>query len=1111
MADMGSIYVTLGMRMTGIANAQRTMLDALKRIEKQAELTNARLAVLEKQAKATASGVGKSFQQIPVGAEAATTAIDKMTASIFRSAQRWRTFGYLATLTMTAPMVLAGKAALDTAGEFDFAMNKMVGLVGLSKGAVEGLRKELLKMAPIIGQTPQALAEAAYFATSAGFKDVGDALSIIETGAKMASAGMGTAADNTKVLVFAMNAYRASGMTATKAGDIFTAAVREGAIETEGFATAMQSVLPIASRMGVGLEQLAGAMAAMSLQGASAANSAVYLKGMLNSLLKIKPTNQAGKALAAMGVNAQDLYDELKKPNGLMNVLMKLQDLSNKSTGNIFLKQIFTDIRAMTGALSLLGENLKYNQYVMDQVAKAGGDVAFAFGAVQDQIKFFRNQMKATGDVIKIEFGEVLAKVVLPVLNKWLERIKRLLDAFTEMSPMLQRVIIKVLGLVAAIGPLALIVSVLKYAYGGFFSFFGKRIALMRSLVKGLKGEIIGLSAVAKTSPWLANLGNTVSLKATTAGGWAALAKNVGKAALSFGRMAGPVALMATGLVAGTIKLFKYSNQIKEVAKNNDIFNKSMVEVGGVMMKFNELAMSDISNMSFLEMIKAQETARKVWKDSYDMILQYQKNIETGAGSKRLNKKAMKEENEQLMLSKNLYEALGAAIARYVQTEMNIERKTLADAIKADADALQEIIDTMNESITSAKEMDKVHKAVGKSFDLNAKLADIYFDAIEKLVSGDHKLKFESPEVQKIVKDLKALGIDFTKVDTIVENFNQDLKAIGIKKSLLPNFDADTAKLQLFERQINKVLDEVMKRPGMIATDEDKKQLAEYVKGMEEAQRAIDAIEDTKLLKFLNAQSAAFGGVENQVEVLNGQLQIAERKLRQIGENEGFSENFKRQAESVNQLRESVRRLNQEADLQYLIDMNNAMKTSGAYMNLLDGLMSAMEEELQRMSRAGLGATQMFQDMATKLKTLSVMKTALEELQNAFYSVFRDLLDGGKNFSDIMIGLFKDMIAKIMSELAMHALFKIIMTIATSGVGAGAGSVLVARGGVVPQGYPNDSYPALLTSGETVLPKKLTPDRFKSDDDWSGQVVFEIGQDKLVGILQKAVKKNSIY
>jgi len=31
----------------------------------------------------------------------------------------------------------------------------------------------------------------------------------------------------------------------------------------------------------------------------------------------------------------------------------------------------------------------------------------------------------------------------------------------------------------------------------------------------------------------------------------------------------------------------------------------------------------------------------------------------------------------------------------------------------------------------------------------------------------------------------------------------------------------------------------------------------------------------------------------------------------------------------------------------------------------------------------------------------------------------------------------------------------------------------MAKGGIVPPGYPNDSYPAMLTSGETVLPKGL--------------------------------------
>ena len=34
----------------------------------------------------------------------------------------------------------------------------------------------------------------------------------------------------------------------------------------------------------------------------------------------------------------------------------------------------------------------------------------------------------------------------------------------------------------------------------------------------------------------------------------------------------------------------------------------------------------------------------------------------------------------------------------------------------------------------------------------------------------------------------------------------------------------------------------------------------------------------------------------------------------------------------------------------------------------------------------------------------------------------------------------------------------------------------VDRGGIVPGGYPNDSYPALLTSGEMVVPAKRLPE-----------------------------------
>ena len=64
----------------------------------------------------------------------------------------------------------------------------------------------------------------------------------------------------------------------------------------------------------------------------------------------------------------------------------------------------------------------------------------------------------------------------------------------------------------------------------------------------------------------------------------------------------------------------------------------------------------------------------------------------------------------------------------------------------------------------------------------------------------------------------------------------------------------------------------------------------------------------------------------------------------------------------------------------------------------------------------------------------------------------------------------------------------------------------MAEGGIVPPGYPKDTYPALLTSGEEVLPARKS-----KDDMMGGEVVFKIHQDELWGVLKKKESVNANF
>ena len=443
--DLGTLTVTLGVDASGLLTAQMAV---------------------DRLAKTTATAATKANASL---ASVATT--------IGTVSQKFRTFGYLASSMLTVPIVMAGKAVTKMAMEFEFSMSKIESLVGISSEQVNKWKDDILEMSKTTAVSPLKLAESLYFVTSAGFKSA-EALKITEMAAKGSMVGMGEAAGIADMLTSAMNAYRESGLTAARAMDIFTAAVREGKIEPEKFVSSIGSVLPIAAEVGATLEDVTGAMAAMSLSGASAANASTYLRNVLQKLMD--PSVGVQQVMAEMGTSSAQLTSMIRD-KGLLATLAYLRDLTEEYGTKM--TDLFPNIRALIGALNLTGQNYEYNKTVIDSVINSTGDFNKAAEIAAKTMKVqFANAMDRV-IVAGIKLGEKVGPALVVLLEYLAKKVEELTEWFTSLNEAAQQTVLVTAAVLAALGPLSLIISLVGYTVQGLVTGFGFLIVVASKFV----------------------------------------------------------------------------------------------------------------------------------------------------------------------------------------------------------------------------------------------------------------------------------------------------------------------------------------------------------------------------------------------------------------------------------------------------------------------------------------------------------------------------------------------------------------------------------------------------------------------------------------------------
>ena len=402
-------------------------------------------------------------QAIAAGVSRSATDIGRTLGNIGQNLSRT---GRSLTTNLTLPILAAGAAVTHFALDFDTTMRRVVGLTDVTQEEIGDVREAILALGPAVGKGPQELGEAFYFIASAGFK-ANEALEVLETSAKASAAGLGDTQTIAQVLGGVINAYGRENITAARAADILTEAVSQGTAEASGLASVIGNVVPGAAALGVSFDQVTAAMAGMTLTGVGVEESATSLIQIFASLLK--PTTQAEDALRGMGLSSAELRRQLREEG----LLATLRTLEERFAGNeTAAAAVFGNIRALRGVTALLTLDSEQLNAVFAKVEDSVGRLGEAYDETegpQRELDRAMAEMQATA----IELGQDVLPLVVDVFKELAAGARELGTWWRSLDDDTKKQIVQWLALVAALGPVLLIVGKIVSVFGALFRAVG--------------------------------------------------------------------------------------------------------------------------------------------------------------------------------------------------------------------------------------------------------------------------------------------------------------------------------------------------------------------------------------------------------------------------------------------------------------------------------------------------------------------------------------------------------------------------------------------------------------------------------------------------------------
>ena len=304
-----------------------------------------------------------------------------------------------------AGAVAAFALAIRQAVKFERAMAEVSTLLDDTSG-IDSLTDSVRELSTQYGAAPVDTAKALYQVISAGASSASEQMLLLNASNRLAIGGVTdvtTAADG---LTTILNAYSLEASEATNVSDILFVAMKAGKTTIGEMADSVGQVATIAAQVGVPINELAAAVAALTKKGVKTKVAMTSLRAVLGSVLK--PTVEAKEAAADMGL---EFNIAALKSKGLAGFLDSVAIATGGSEEKMAL--LVPQVEALVGVMGLGADGAAEFNKILLATADAAGATAEAYERMAKTSGFQLDRLNAKTQVIAETYGAFY----LPALN----------------------------------------------------------------------------------------------------------------------------------------------------------------------------------------------------------------------------------------------------------------------------------------------------------------------------------------------------------------------------------------------------------------------------------------------------------------------------------------------------------------------------------------------------------------------------------------------------------------------------------------------------------------------------------------------------------------------